>query len=451
MMFTPPRFVVVDDEITHLNAIVDTFQRLGSPCIGIHYDPATELNPEHFRGVRVLFLDLHLIEGAIGTDHRRHYAQIGAILENNISPHGGPFVLVIWTAYPHLRHELIEYLDGNLDPQRPHTKPLAVCCLEKERYINLASGAAVDPAQLRQAVEGTMTSNAQLAALLSWEVDVLAAAGATLSTLLGLVPSNQRSTATFPGALDTILSRLAREAVGPSNVAIDPRSAITTALAPILADRMMNQQPKAEVSNRWSNAVTRHSDIALGNSTEVEAGQINRMLHIAIPGPETIRPTDWGAVVDYPTAWTDPEVSNTIGVTIDQFLGNELKIERAGRVGCHPCLVRVGAACDYAQNRSGPLKYLLGIEVPETAARMEDRQGRRIKPPASVWTSPIFVMDGIAEPFRLYVNVRFGREVLLGACMNWNVRYRIREQLLMHLISHESGYSSRPAIVQMPV
>ncbi len=450
-MFTPPRFVVVDDELTHLNAILDTFQKLGSPCIGIHYDPAAELDPAHFRGVRVLFLDLHLIGGALGTDYRRHYAQIAAILENNISPHGGPFVLVIWTANPHLQNELIEYLDLNLDPQKPHAKPLAIRCLEKERFINVETGAAVNPGQLRQAVEGAISSNAQLAALLSWELDVLAAAGATLSTLLALVPSNQRSTATFPSALDTILSRLAREAVGPSNVAIDPRAAITTALAPILADRIINQHPTAEVSDRWSNAVTRHSDSALGNSTEEEAGQINRMLHIAIPGPETIRPTDWGTVVDYPTAWTDPEVSNTIGFTIDQFLGHELKIEGAGRAQCRPCLVRVGAACDYAQNRSGPLKYLLGIEVPETAARMEDRQGRRIKPPDSVWTSPIFVMDGITEPFRLYVNVRFGREVLPGACVDWNVRYRIREQLLMHLISHESGYSSRPAIVQMPV
>src|SRR5712691_4536368 len=96
-MFTAPRFVVVDDKRLHLQAILDTFQRLGSPCMGIHYDPTREMERTHFRGVRGLFLDLHLLEGALGTDHRRHYAEITRILEDYIHKDGGPFVLVIWT------------------------------------------------------------------------------------------------------------------------------------------------------------------------------------------------------------------------------------------------------------------------------------------------------------------------------------------------------------------
>lgn len=70
MMFSAPRFVVVDDKKEHLDAVLDAFQTLGSPCIGLHFDPATTLEKNHFRGVRCLFLDLHLTGGQLGTDHK---------------------------------------------------------------------------------------------------------------------------------------------------------------------------------------------------------------------------------------------------------------------------------------------------------------------------------------------------------------------------------------------
>lgn len=445
-MFAPTRFVVVDDKPEHLRAIVNTFQLLGSPCIGIHFSAEAELDPAHFRGVRVLFLDLHLIEGgALGTDQIRHYASIASILENNISPQGGPFVLVIWTAYPERRQELVDYLDGALDQQKPHARPLAVLCLEKERFINLGSGDVVDPAQLRLAVEGTITSNAQLAALLNWETDVLAAAGATLSELVGLVPPAQRLTAAFPAALNVILSRLAREAVGRPNVAVNHRAAIATALAPILADRIMNQTVTLETSALWMRAVTRHDDPALGKASPEEAGRINRMLHLSVQGSETIRPTDWGAVVDFPGAqWnSDDELRRVMGATRNEILEGEFKIRAADQANCRPCLVRVGAACDHAQGRPGPLTYLLALEIPKAV--------KRDTPPASEWISPVLVTDGVAQPFELHVNARFGMSLPAVACETWQVRYRLREQLLMHLVSHANVYASRPGIVQLPV
>src|SRR6266567_2451309 len=385
-MFTAPRFIVVDDTLAHLKAILDTFQRLGCPCMGIHYDPKTELDRTHFRGVRGLFLDLNLIGGELGTDYRRQFAHIANILESNIHSDGGPFVLVIWTQHPQLRQQLVDYLDENLDADKPHARPLAVLDLDKARFINLESGAlTADPALLRRAVDGAVTSNPQLAALMNWETDVLAATGATLSALLGLVPPVERVTNAFPAAINTVLSRLARASVGESNVAVDPRAAINYALSPILADRILNQEITDETRELWSQAVTRYADPALGNLSAEEAGQVNRMLHVALPGSETIRPTDWGAVVDFPQAqWTDQKLSGQMGITVGQFLGGELKIEANDRTRCIPCLVRIGAACDYAQHQSGPITYLLGVEIPESAARKKDRRGNPLKLPDSV-------------------------------------------------------------------
>ena len=51
MMFTPPRFVVVDDKPEHLTAILNVFQSLGTPCLGVVYDPEYGLEDRSFEGV----------------------------------------------------------------------------------------------------------------------------------------------------------------------------------------------------------------------------------------------------------------------------------------------------------------------------------------------------------------------------------------------------------------
>jgi hypothetical protein len=446
-----PRFVVVDDKEQHLLAIMQAFQRLGSPCMGIHYNPEEELDSAHFRGVRCLFLDLHLVDGQAGTDNRRHYGLIATILEDNINQSGGPFILVVWTEHKHLRSELRDYLDDNIDPAKPHARPLAVLSLAKEKFINTGDGVVNEPEELRKAVREAIFSNSQLAALLGWETDVLAAAGDTLASLLNLVPPDQRTSAEFSGALDKLLSRLARETVGRPHVEVDHRAAITNALAPILADRIMNQDVPEETKNLWKKAVTRYADDNLADASSIEAGQVNRMLHLAVPGAETIRPTDWGAVVAWPFEWTDDELASRMGLRIGQMLGGEFQIEKADRGRCKPKLVRIGAACDYAQNRTGPLTYLLGFEIPENVERKKDSNDRPLRLPEAIWRSPVVVTPGSTEAVRLHVHVRFPLNVLAKTSSGWVACYRLREQILMYLIASTSNYASRPGIVQLPI
>ena len=451
MMFSAPRFVVVDDKKEHLDAVLDAFQTLGSPCIGLHFDPATTLEKNHFRGVRCLFLDLHLTGGQLGTDHKGDFARIQTILEDNISERGGPFVLIMWTAHPHLKDELVAYLEKNLDPARPHARPLVVMTLAKETFIDGGTGTVKNAQGLRTEIVNAVSTNPQLSALLGWETDVLAAAAETLASLVCLVPTEQRTSAQFSGALDTMLSRLARESVGLPNVDADHRAAITAALAPILIDRIMNQHVPEATKDLWEKAVTRHADPHLEDASPAEAGQINRMLHLALPAFEKIRATDWGAVAAWPYEWTDDELTKRMGLTIGQMLGGQFLVERKDRGRCTQRLVRIGATCDYAQSRPGPITYLLGFEIPEDAERKKDGKGQAIRLSDAIWTSPVFLTTESTGPVRLHVHVRFALNTLPGACAGWTACYRLREQLLMNLISFESNYGSRPGIVQLPV
>ena len=439
-MFTPPRFVLVDDRPEHLTAIQNVFQKLGTPCLGIAYDPKGELEARSFSGVRALFLDLHLVDPAPTRDKTPHFAVIAGILEDNISPVGGPFVLVVWTEHEDSVGQLTEYLDDSLDPEKPHARPLAIINLPKSRFINVDTGKPLEGRtdELRDAVEAAVSEKAQIAALVAWEADVQAAAGATLSALMELVPEEHRSTASFAGGLDEVLSRLARGAVGHPHVAADPRAAIASALAPILADRIVNQEVPAGTLEVWKEAITWEGSEPLD---PVRAGKVNRMLHVAVPPSETVQPTDWGAVVEFPDQWwSDDGLNRLFGMTVAGLLEREFKVKPEQHAGCRPRLVRVGAACDYAQNRPGPLTYLFGIE-----ASPEGRRGSR---PQSVWSSPTLLVEPNEDPFVLSVNSRYALNVVRGEAEGWQQVYRLREQVLMHLISHASSYLTRPGIVQ---
>ena len=336
------------------------------------------------------------------------------------------------------------YLDEAraIDPEKPHARPLAIVGLPKGGFINVNTGEplAGKADALRDAVQAAVSEKPQLAALLSWEADVQAAAGGTLATLMELVPDEKRNSASFAEGLDQILSRLAREAVGEPHVADDPRAAITSALAPILADRIVHQRASEAASEVWSKALTWRGREGLAPAT---AGKVNRMLHVAVPPSETIRPSDWGAVVEFPAAWwRDDELPKRFGVTPGQLLEDEYKLKPEDWERCRPRLVRIGAACDYAQNRSGPLTYLFGLEIPVTVKRSG-------KPSASVWSSPTLVVEPDDGPFVLAVNARYPLNVVPADAEAWQPVYRIREQLLMHLISHAGSYLARPGIVRL--
>ena len=443
MIFTPPRFVVVDDNPKHLDAILNVFQGLGSPCLGVTYDPDKDLDKTNFKGVRVLFLDLHLIDHTPTTDDKQHFGLIAKLLEDNISANGGPFVLVVWTAYPCAVEQLKDYLDEpkSIDSAKPYARPLAVVGLPKDQFIARDTGMPLvgKADALRKEVAAKVKDVPQLAALLSWEVDVQAAAGETLATLMALVPAENQCSANFADGLGGVLGRLADAAAG-KHAAANPRAAVTSVLAPILADRIVNQQGSEVASEAWRHAITGQGGTPLGSDV---TGRVNRMLHIAVPPAETIKPVDWGAVVEFPRAWwTDEEVKARFGLTRSELLEEEYKLKKGDGERCRWRLVRVGAACDYAQNRAGPLTYLLGLEVPA------DLQKRKRKNwPMSVWSSPTLATESQQEPFVLAVNARYGVNVVQATADAWQPICRLREQLLMHLIAYTGSYLTRPGIV----
>ena len=302
-MYTPPKVVVVDDKPKHLEAIVEHFRLQGAPCLGIQFTGYEALKPDFFAGVRYLFMDLHLLAGGSSSDNKQHYAAIAQILESSIGETAGPFVLIIWTENAHLKNELMAYLDERIDEKKPHVKPLAILTIDKTEVIDTSTGAAKAEGVIHKSITEALESNPQLLALLEWEKHVTQASAATLSALLNLVPAAKRNSKEYAGALDEVLSQLAEDALGNAHAKDRPGAAISAALTPILADRLIaktSYRPDGEV---WKKAV---QSLMKGKRRKIDpasAGQVNRMLHVAVHDGEEVSPGDWGAVIHLPDAW----------------------------------------------------------------------------------------------------------------------------------------------------
>ncbi|CAI0963198.1 hypothetical protein [Serratia ficaria] len=446
MIFTPPRFIVLDDTKEHLSAITDAFQKLGSPCLGVHFEASATLDKNLFQGVRALFIDLHLLGGQASTDQRQNYGIICGILEDNINPDGGPYILVLWTEYPEYCEQLKEYIERI----ESHAKPLAVISLSKIDFINTEDGIANNPEKLRTSVREAVYSNPQLAAMLEWEAGVLNAASATLCSLLNLIPNKDKNGSSYSENIDVLLSRLAQEAVGKNNISNDHRAAVNNALSPILFDRIMNQKKTEGSDDLWAHAITKYNG-RLSSATQEEAGLINKMLHFADPEYENIRPTDWGAVVSWPFGNQPDDIIRILGITLKEFICNELKMRSSAIDVCKLLLIRVGAVCDHAQSNSGRITYLVAVEIPTHADRCVDSSGKEIKASDSIWKSPVYKNKDSDVISNIYVHIRFPITTTKNECNNWNAIYRVREQLLMSLLSTSSNYMSRPGILQLPV
>jgi hypothetical protein len=424
----------VDDNQEELQKLVTALHGVGAPCLPLHYDQVRGINEQQMKGVRILFLDLHLTTGTgTAADVRQSAAIIIGILEAGIDPLAGPYVIVLWTSHAEQKELFDQYLRENL---RADVHPIAVLSLNKNDYLGGDAGPKL-LADVQQVVE----ADPRLKALLHWEREVLRAAGATMGEIGALVSEEDRRAAQFSSRLDEILSLLAFEAVGATAARADPFSAVNAVLLPILSDRVANLRTQPDTTAIWLGAVTRIGETP--EPTLNEAAKLNAMLHIATPEAEELTSAAWGAVTVLPDADLADDVMRGRFNLVSRPLLNDLFCvrEKADRRNSALCVVRIGANCDYAQNRVGPIPFLLGAIVPATAPRREEGITD-----AEFRTPPVMV-PGRDGPVRIFVNTRLQISLVPSDLVNWQPAFRIREQLLLQLTAHEANYSTRPAIV----
>ncbi|MER9254528.1 hypothetical protein NKI59_22455 [Mesorhizobium sp. M0598] len=433
-MFTPARYIVLDDEPSELDALIDALHILGAPCIGIRFDPLGLPDPTLFAGVRILFSDLHLVQAQPAGV--QHYNTLASLLDRCISEQHGPYLLVLWTSHEHERAGLTQRLEELLPAPK---RPLAVLALDKTTFRN---GNAWDAAGLRQAIREQVTSMPQLQALLSWERDVLAAANETLALLGDLIPDDQRRVGTYPGALDRILSLLAVAAAGATNAPNDRKGAVAAALSPLLSDRILNRPQDPHGNALWEQAVTFQPGPTL---TAPQKARMNRMLHLAVPPGEAVSRNDWGAIIPLDEVrLTDPAMTARFGFTTAHLRDQEFKLKQTRRLEGQLIVLRGGANCDQAQGQAGPIPLLLGMLVPSGALSTDKKRSIAIQ-----LCEEKFELAGYDEPVSLLIHARFVITIMSEELQHWPpATLRLREQLLSTILVHVATHAMRPGTLR---
>jgi hypothetical protein len=434
-MFSPPRYIAIDDERSELAPLVDALHRIGAPCVGIHFDPPGLPEPSHFAGIRVLFTDLHLIKGA--ATPTQNYDAVAQIIDTCVPTDHGPYLLVLWTSHEEERQALADRLQVAL-AHVPEKMPLAVLGLDKGRF---RAGEGWNGQALQDALREQVEEIPQLAALMSWERDVLAAANATLALVGGLVPPHQRTLGAYAGGLDRALSLLGQAAAGLTSAKADPRAAVTAALAPVLADRILNQGDPHNSAALWHRAVTFAQG---GQLTAMQKASMHRVVHFAVPPAEAVARSDWGAVIPFGAEQReDAAMLARFGATETDLRAREFKLKPTRVTEGRLVLVRGGAACDQAQSNPGPMPMMLGLLAPVSALQPGSRS-------AAVHCCPEQVLlAGDVEPSSLLVSARFISTMVPEDLVAWpDPILRIREQLLMTILVHGATHSFRPGTLR---
>ena len=434
MITSIPRILAIDDDEKDLNRLMMGLNRLGLACIPVCFqaDNATDNISTHPH-IRVVFTDLHLIAGGSSTEHRSHFSLIGSILEETVKPLG-PYILILWTKFSDQASDLQGFLEERLQNT---PKPISVVAIDKMEFL----GQDDDPETIERLVSkinGLFEEQPQICALLNWEERVLAAAAETTASVFNLAQGPNRG-----AEVGRLLARLAVEAAGKERILQIPEEnviegrfrAVSEALLPILADHISVVSSVYERNDAWMTAFTR-SDVNEEFTIE-EAAKLNSRAHFA--SADGVSGSDRGSVISLPTQYSC-NFEQTFGLSQEcaadkQFRCNEFVVndDRFRWV-----LVQSQAACDFAQQQPGPLPYYLGLELPVTNRRSGT-------PPAALWRSPTFKLNGIVQA--LHVNVRFPVSLsdMEGSCQT--PLYRLREQLISNLVFQIHSYGSRPGLI----
>jgi hypothetical protein len=172
--FASPSICVIDDEPKDYMPILDALNGLYLSCIHIRGTSSEQLPLQPFRGVRLVFTDLHLT-GSSGKDAASHTANI---FRKVISAETAPVVVVIWSKYA---NEHVVDSDLPPDDQETESQLFKRTLLEAENkyegrliFIEMAKPKSSDrPADwigvLKSQIEQTLQGQEAIHALWAWE------------------------------------------------------------------------------------------------------------------------------------------------------------------------------------------------------------------------------------------------------------------------------------------
>lgn len=440
------RVLVVDDKEEEGLHIALALHREGFSPWFVKYDQAHLQNKVYgsHSGVWCVVMDIDLLGGGLtGSESTLAFGTVESAILALLEENNGPFVLVTWSRHDESAAGLFEHLKERL-PER--MRPFKLLQLDKESFLSESSDLCVD---LRRGL-GEIPA---LSCLMNWENAARSSACEVSQTLF--------EAAKGIGSGDTgnnlrhVLCSLARAHAGKTLRQENVLSSLYSVLAPLLADRIQTSCPP-ESGLLEESPQDRPTDID-GNWWR----QVNAMLHLDFPPNYCSGP---GTAYEFPLPESDLPVPLCPPDKREEFIRKHFPWEKGSGLSykrgintlnindCKLVIVDVTPPCDYAQEKSGWRKFVVGVKVnlnippgQESETLLEQKNAEYLKiSPEFDPRQPSFLPFSLALNARLVTaipdNVEFLRK--LGTPM-----FRIRSQLLMDISSWLSRHASRPGHV----
>lgn len=390
------------------------------------------------RGVRVVFMDINLISGAMGAD-AQNFSAIQGTLETILNADNGPYLLVTWSSHDDYAERLFTYLNLRLELSR---RPVATRRLSKTDFEGSKS------VRLPNEVKRILSDIGFAGCLMAWESLVRDASVATLSKISGLA-GNLPDHADYPDQ-DRKLGAIIRSfAQAEAADHIDSESAFP-ALASVLSEVLYDE------AFALTESLSPHHGPSImtmaGLSNEATRIQINQALHVEYGGVRNRTPAP-GDVFVFPTKGK----RNRGGLPIldfDEFVPDQFfepgkwkncsaEQRSALLAGSRLILVEITPPCDHASRKKLVWhRYVLGVEVNDVAAKY-------LKKADYLKTLPTF-SGNQGTAITISLNSRATASVQPSAIDQIGRRlYRLRSALLSEVIRWVSGQQSRLGYLEL--
>jgi hypothetical protein len=463
-MFVGSRYVLVDDNPKHLTGIKLALNELRLDCHAKLYVEDEVGDWTVLPGTRVLFLDMNLVGGdTLGSGDAATFTNMAEVIEKLICPDSGPYGIIIWARDPKA-DELKKYLFERFEGELRRLLPVFFAQLQKGDYINTITGDPLQGTNLANDIRNLMATSPQMKALLSWEADVAVAADAVLRSIVDLVDPEKRATEDFGKELGKALYRLSQAGSGIERAKENPRDSINRVLVPILADRITEHDPQGDAAASWKDAIFEPENVNDDVPVPVRAA-VNSALHLSFartPASTPIQPTELGAMVEFPGNDVDAFFRTHFGFDQEKFLQQVFRVSVEEWKDCTPRLIQIGAACDAAQPKPGPLLYLFAVEWPFANADGLKAKGVKggdpkknlaadsdRKPKELEWQTPVLKIGATAQGGRISVFKNLSIGLSPDEASKLKAVYRFREELISQLTQSYARHISRPGIVSL--
>jgi hypothetical protein len=443
MNFGSPRVLIMDDREEEGIRIAKALWESGLSARFVKYDEKilVKAAKRKLKGVRVFFMDINLLGGAMGAE-QMNFSAVQQCIQSLLDDENGPFLLITWSSHDDYADRLFVYLNERLPEQ---LKPAATARLDKSSFLGR------NKPRLKTEMEKRLVSSSYFTLLWSWESAVFESAAHVTSQVAELALGVDGGK---PNSIGTVLKALATAEAGKRLSAKNAVRSYSSVLNQILLDCT-----EARVPQQVKPALTADlMSLPDGGKVAPWKRRANRMINIDETSHEGGHSP--GDVYPYPehsrrSKRPLPNVEHD-KFLIENFVGPDFAKGKADAdrqksdlvKDWKLVLVEVTPPCDHAQAKQVWHRYVVGAEMSEESC---DTKNAIPSKADYLMKLPAVQLVSESKPQVLILNSRLVVSISPKETGKVKKRkYRLRSQLLGDVIGWLSRQQSRIGYVLVP-